>query len=390
MHYFDKSEHLEIKRGQIVRIVTAHSHGKKKHKPLDVVRYWEDGKVETRNIDMMYRATGWLISWPDECGRLEKWFNMTKNHVNITESLIYDRTICGADLDVIYSKYPDFKWIVKKAPYIYNADLFRILNNWKKWPSQVEALMAAGCYNLACNKNTYTAKNQREIIDYIRSNPGCNPTYSCLQTLLKYGITIDEFEEYQYWQTNYGIRTHYNAYKWLKEKGLNKDRDYIVRYNDYKKMCTEAGHNFHDPYWYKPKQIGAAHSKVMEEIKRIRDARTAKANEAKYKKFLDVAKKLAKKITIDKKWKCYVPQTVEDVSEQAKKLNQCLISCDYIGKMANRKCTLVFVTFNGRRIATAEIVGKEIRQFYGNEHSKNMKPGKKATEILNKWLNEAA
>ena len=47
----------------------------------------------------------------------------------------------------------------------------------------------------------------------------------------------------------------------------------------------------------------------------------------------------------------------------------------------------VFITKNGRPLATAELNrnGKAV-QFYGDERSVNIRPGKDAEDALNKWI----
>lgn len=66
MNHFLRSERIELKNGQLVRIITATAKTKQHHKSLDVCRYWEDGKVEIRNIDFTYGGMGWLFAPPDE------------------------------------------------------------------------------------------------------------------------------------------------------------------------------------------------------------------------------------------------------------------------------------------------------------------------------------
>ncbi|MBO4712575.1 MAG: hypothetical protein J5615_01615 [Fibrobacter sp.] len=65
------------------------------------------------------------------------------------------------------------------------------------------------------------------------------------------------------------------------------------------------------------------------------------------------------------------------------------MSADYIGKMADRRCLLVFIaTKEGAPVATAEILPSgKVGQFYADERDRsNMKPGKKAQEALDAWL----
>ena len=84
-----------------------------------------------------------------------------------------------------------------------------------------------------------------------------------------------------------------------------------------------------------------------------------------------------------------IPGDIKTIQKQAKKLHQCLVSFDYIGKMADRRCLLVFIsTKEGAPVATAEILPSgKVGQFYGDERDRyNMKPDKKAQEALDAWL----
>lgn len=86
-----------------------------------------------------------------------------------------------------------------------------------------------------------------------------------------------------------------------------------------------------------------------------------------------------------------IPDSIKTVIKQAKVLHQCLVSADYIGKMADRRCLLVFIsTKEGAPVATAEILPSgKVGQFYGDERARDInktKPGKKAQEALDAWL----
>lgn len=132
-----------------------------------------------------------------------------------------------------------------------------------------------------------------------------------------------------------------------------------------------------------------------DEIWRKEEEEKARTRREKERK--TIMKKLSKefcKATLHKSNMCvFVPDSVKSVRDHANKLHQCLISCDYIGKMAERRCVLAFITDNnGNPIATAEILPNgKLGQFYGNElgHDlESMKPSKKATEVLMTWLNK--
>jgi hypothetical protein len=77
----------------------------------------------------------------------------------------------------------------------------------------------------------------------------------------------------------------------------------------------------------------------------------------------------------------------EEWNKQADKLHQCIVRCDYMKKVIDRKSLLAFITKDGEPIATAEIQKeKTINQFYTDEHSSDYYPSKELKAIFNKWL----
>ena len=84
----------------------------------------------------------------------------------------------------------------------------------------------------------------------------------------------------------------------------------------------------------------------------------------------------------------YFPYDLEDIKNQAKVLNQCLISCDYHIKYANKEKILVFIKKNNKPYATAEISqNKHIKQFYLNEKDRcKCNPSETLYDKLNMFL----
>ena len=84
----------------------------------------------------------------------------------------------------------------------------------------------------------------------------------------------------------------------------------------------------------------------------------------------------------------YVPDDVLDINYQAEYLHQCLITADYIEKVIDKHCVLVFIRKNKKPVATVELLPrKKIGQFYANElDRKNCLPTEEVKEVFNKWL----
>ena len=72
---------------------------------------------------------------------------------------------------------------------------------------------------------------------------------------------------------------------------------------------------------------------------------------------------------------------------QAKILSQCLITAKYDKKFANGEIILVFIKKDEVPIATMEVVGKKIKQFYADEGNKeNCRPTPEIKALGEQWL----
>lgn len=373
MHQFYRTERIELKKGQLVRIITATAKTKEHHKSIDVCRYWEDGKVEIRNIDYKYGAMTWLFDAPDEKywdenGKERRigvcpWCRIDKHH-DINKSFCYDRVVCGADNDVILEKYPEFKWVLKKAT-IPTCELFQTIEIWKKYPSQVEALLAAGHSKLALNMQTYAAKDKTAIINWCRLHQGSNDTLVNIRRMIKYGITpkmihhCTENNKTKLVKLKFADYAHYNE-----NSPLDLWRDYLD-------MAQTLEHNVNDPYWRFPKDIEKAHDKVHRQLEAIEKAKRKSENKKLDAKIRKVTEKLFKNILKAGEIKVYVPRNMEEIYRQAKILHQCLITAEYHKKVIDKKLVLVFVAKRGEPYATAELVRHgnkyKLGQFYGDE-----------------------
>lgn len=131
-----------------------------------------------------------------------------------------------------------------------------------------------------------------------------------------------------------------------------------------------------------------AHDKVMREAANIKAAKLKKRQE----KYTAAVKKFIGKTVEDGNIRVFVPESVEEISLQANVLHQCLVTANYIGKVIERKCLLVFLVLDGRPMATAEIAPNgKIVQFYADEDGEEveqMKPTAEAQTVLAKWLKD--
>ncbi|MBO7412794.1 MAG: PcfJ domain-containing protein [Fibrobacter sp.] len=393
MHKFDRTERLVLDRGELSRIVTAHGLLKGRAHHLDVAKIYEDGRQFSRNIECQAIA-GWTVGWPGEKFRdryycrdwvqkLEPW---VKSYTGL-ENLSW-QSPSEADKAVFCKKYPEFRWIFAKSD-LTTRDYFHLLPYWKKYPHETEMLLANGYVHLALDGRLWRAKDRKPVLEWIRKNPGVrNPHLEGVRCSIRFGCTYDEWREYRARQCR-ETRVEYDVFRWL--DSMNRAfYSEMSLYRDYATMAKEAGHDMRESYWRFPKKLRKAHDKVMAEVAAINALKKAEELKAKGEKYLKaVSGWLGKELQVGKSgMHVYIPESLDDIVFQADTLKQCLVTADYIGKVIEGRCVLVFVRYRGRPVATAEILpGGKLGQFYGNEsnHS-NCKPTKKASEAMQAWM----
>ena len=386
MNQFEMTERVELEEGELVRIVTAHA----KDCIMDVAKIYESGKCLMRNISPT-PLNGWCIEIPGQhyrgnawngpyIGRLDPWWEYNGQHDGLSYNMPSEH-----DKSVILAKYPDFKWVMKKSS-LTVCKIFKALPIWKKNPSAFEALISQGWDVLAFNKNTYKAKDKREILEFIRSHADEKyMTLNDIRVCIKNSIEPDQLRMWKF--DNRSSRwTGYLTYpewKWLDGRSRSM-------YRDYKQMAKECGHDLKDPYWHYPKDLRKAHDKVMKEVANVRALKQVKEMKAKQEEYIRVVKNLLSKKLESRGCTVYVPDCVETIARQAEILHQCLVRCDYIGKVIQKKIVLVFVAYKGEPLATAELLRKgkkfKLGQFYGDEQKADCKAPRRAKTALNKWI----
>lgn len=290
--------------------------------------------------------------------------------------------------------YPEFKWPLQKAGKITIATAMRLLITWKKNPN-VEMLVAAGYKTLMMNRAFVRMgrDKQKAVLRYIKDNPEAKDwNLNKILFAIKKGSARD-FDRWMQFRTKCGKLVEY---KWWKKYGAECDYATLDTYTDYLRMCMRCGHNTKDPYWKYPKDINAAHEKVQAEYERVleaeriaRDKERARELRKKERKFKNFAKKFIGDAANAKGYTAYIPQDLNTIKEQAKKLHQCLITADYYGDMAERELILVFIKdTQGKPAATAEIKKNgKVGQFYANqEKAETQNPSKEMQMALNSWL----
>lgn len=393
MHLCDWLDRLEIENGELVRIITARAKAKKmKGRSLDVFKEYESGKTICRNI--YYGSMGgYRVAFPKELTslyregycqfeqKLEKY-----GECNIPVFKYYSRDLNEQEKELICSLYPDFKYVLKK----WSGSIARTLELLRIWKchKEVEFVLAGGYTSLAFNKSFWkmTEQKRKEVAMFLKKNPEYQvKPLSTIQTIIKYKLTKQNLVEYEDFCDSYG-KVRYDVFRYLEKCGLD-DYTGVQLYHDYWNLLKQTPHSKAEHYWRYPKNLAQKHQILLQEVEQINALKEKEKLNQRQEQYFKAVKKLLKyKLEVDG-YSVYIPETVEDISFQARILNQCLITNDYIGKVINKRCVLVFIRKNGCPVATAELFkGDKIGQFYCNQNNKNYIPSKKIKEVMNKWI----
>lgn len=387
------TDYIVAQGGKIVRYVKAswpatrsHNRGK-----VEVYRIDEDGEEKIRYLD--YRpVAGYMVDMDFET---DEWYNISGNCRALrTGTNVWSTPLTDDEKDAILTVHPEFKWTLQKAGEVRPAKAMKLLIAWKK-DHKTELLVGAHLDNLVANGNFLRMKNERQkaVLAFIRKTPGAERWTLAKILFVMHGHTAEEYDSWRSFRSSYGLGCAFDVYKYLDGNKFALDM-----YNDYIRTAKKCGHDIKDNYWKFPKELKKAHDKVMREYDRIVEARriaekaaATKREKEKKKNFEKEAGKWIKKTVRKNGMVVSIPGDIQAVRTQAKKLHQCLVSGDYIGKMADKHCLLVFITTRaGAPVATAEILPSgKVGQFYGDESARDiekMKPGKKAQEALDAWL----
>lgn len=389
------TDYIVVQDGKVVRYVEARWPATKTHSAgnVTVYRIDDEGTEKVRYLD--YRPIcGYMVDLDFED---DTWYNISgscralRTGANVCSSPLTEKETRG-----ILTVYPEFKWTLQKAGQVNPAQAMKLLIAWKK-DYRTELLVGAHLDNLVANGNFLRMKNERQkaVLAFIRKNPEAERWTLAKILFVMHGHTPEEYDAWQHFRSSYGLGCAFDVFKYL-----DGNRHALDMYNDYIRMAKRAGHDVKDHYWKFPKELKKAHDKVMKEVKRVEAAeRLARKKEAtrrereKKANFEKVVGKWIRKKVRKNGLVVSIPVDIKSVQHQAKVLHQCLVSSDYIGKMAEKRCLLVFIaTREGAPVATAEILPSgKVGQFYGDEVSRDaekMKPGKKAQEALDTWLHK--
>lgn len=393
-------DRLEIIGRHVVRVVNARWNGNSrtgiKEGNMDVFRQYDDGSEEVRNL--AYSTMGGYFIYDTTP---EEW-DSPAIRVAALCTPAYDSSnkvftnISAEEREMVERRHPEFRWLMAKIldrrPGVSCCEVFEYLKAWLLWP-ECERLYNAELYKL-CTSRAFARASYREqvrIAAYLKAHPEINdPGLGEIRQIMKNGWSQDEYNVVKRYRIDDAMLRYLKSQL---RKGTIFREEYSLEalygiYDDYIQMAKECGHDMADAYWKYPSDLRKAHEKVMMESAIQKAARLLE----KQKKYADAVKKFVGKVLKDGNIDVFVPGEVKDIAEQATVLHQCLVSADYIGKVIDRDCLLVFIRKQGKPVATAELDrnGKVV-QFYGDESVHDydlMKPSAESEEALNKWIKE--
>lgn len=377
-----------------------------KDKNLDVFKYnFTTNKIYYRwgNIDF-YQLGGWLVQYPNERARYnyygreiiplypylesKEWYEGLK-YGNLHEWIGADRL-----KRLILECHPEYKYFLKK----YNFEsvfhkipkLIDLMNMWKEHPSEVEALVSLGFFNVALNKNLYrlTKPKKQEIIRALKEFVGSdgNPSLITVQEYIKSGMKFEEWYAYKCWNS-WRNGDSIETFRYCQRKGIDK-----TRYHDMLDMARNQGHDIEDEYWKYPNDPNAMHDRLLEiklRLDKIEADKKHKKEQRYWNKLKEIQmKNLKEPLVLDGGYKIFMPTTYEEYKKTAEELHQCILAGEYYKKVAKGQSLLLMIWIDDKPRSTCEITydGK-IRQFYGNELNRNnCKPSEQEQVIMNQFL----
>jgi len=388
--YYDR---LQLEDGQLVRVVTAVSKRKKDDgKSYDVYKEFEDGHQEARNL--YFSMLGYCVGFPgdkNKNGYIEEEEEYVDCHLQYFLEYT-SRLINEEEKKLISAFYPGFKYTMNKWTGTIH-DTLQAVRIWTEHP-EVEFLLAAGYENLAFSKSFWkkTVAKRKQIVAFLKDNDDADFRFqyrklSEICFIMKHRLTASQYAEYRNFCQLYG-RVSYPVFKYLLPlKNYRNIYNPVRFYRDYLELLNQTEHDKTSDYWLYPKRLRDRHNKLYEEVNAVKLLKEKEAREKKQKDYRKAVRKYLEVSVSSNGYKVFIPSTLQQIERQAEELNQCLIYCDYIKRVIDKQCILVFLYKNGKPAATAEIKGRNsIGQFYTDERSDDCLPNDKMKAALNCWI----
>ena len=356
-----------------------------------------DGKKTCRNMDYTYMGGYWTNGKPEK-----NWIPFWGKKTPRIFALEPHRATVE-DIQPLLDNNHDFYYTFAKYGAMSRMEAFNLFKTWSKYP-KLEILLNMGFISLATNRNflKLNMKKQKEIVNFFIGNEDRtdqdmpsrrHATMDEIKGAMKYNCTYEQFKEYRSdTKTHYIKGLDYHAYRKLKNKGIP-----LYDYMWYRGMLKrDFPERLEDEYWNTFKSAEDFFEKERRCNEQIENRRNLENAERALKKARQYRSTTAKYKSWDGEFNglhVYIPRSIQDVREQAIKLNQCLIDCDYVSEVIKKHCILAFIKKDEEPLATAEleIRNKEFKlgQFYGNELDRdNCLPPEECKEALEMFMDK--
>ena len=396
------------KKGELVLITNARGQGQNenKHKiycEFDCLKTFESGKQQCRNLYLNQFYGGYYVEFPQEYVR----FWNRKESKYVFERRGYDSysktnypvncesfPFTDADAEVIYKKYPDFKYVVKKWKGFHSKrDVLNILMEWKEHKG-IELPLSFGYQKVCFNKQFLKLSKDKlkPIAKFMSEHPDADYCWTDIKLMLKHGA--EAVEQQKFVKRKFGKNVSMEFSKWAYVLMSKYDYAYkfVDLYEKYQTRCKYLGKDMKDPYWKMPCDFMKRYYKVESEYNNtvhMREMEKAKKQLGGYLERIGKYAGMKKRIG---RYNLFVPTTVEEWNKQADALHQCIVRLNYMER-CNDNSILVFIYKDAEPLATCEITdvkNKIVHQFYGDEEGRTEKmyPDATTKKIMYDWLDE--
>ena len=392
---YDLTERLSIENGSLVRTLTTTY----KNETYEIVKQ-ENENTWARNIIFYFGCVHsyfFIAPTDDWYGKpygvdcWDKWRGQLGLTGKTKQTFLDIENIFNQlDKEFIYTLKAYQHYVEKPRCY----EIFNLYQRWKQH-KECEMLAKLGYIYLAQQKMIYklSKENKKKYIKCLLENDLRSQKYQPGFLDVKEKVLGIE-DTWLFRDCN----RNYEKYKYLYKQKCKWDTigyrtNWVSIYNDYIRLAKYLNKDLNDEYWLHPNNLREKHQEVLKECEEKRRLEN-ELMEAKRKQEQAETNVLMKQVIKNQKmenidgYSVYLANDLEDIEKQASELHQCLISCAYYKKIADKNCILIFVRKENTPIATCEIdYNKKIRQYNANQISGNWQPNSELQSVMNTYIN---
>lgn len=172
-----------------------------------------------------------------------------------------------------------------------------------------------------------------------------------------------------------------------KTKGFKSLAETLDHYKDYLSMCRQLEYDLSRDTTRYPADLKEKHDRLVTELNAVKKAMEEKEKNKRFKKIAARYKSLTAAYGFkDKTYEIIAPVNAADIVEEGHTLHHCVGGDNYLKKHAEGQSAILFmrrIKDPGSRYYTIEIIGTQVKQYYGINDSK---PDKlEVDRFLAKW-----